>query len=253
MKSKFSYILKSIKLVENWYLLPAVYLNLLSASKIIIQLKNKTKIVMRTKSTDIHVFANIWLNEEYKIDNFESKKPLIIDIGAHCGYFALYYSYIFPDSKMLCFEPVKNNFMLLLENLEINKKDNIKPFNLAVTNSSKDMKIFLKEDDAAHNLYEKSNMFEHIKTISLKEIIDHNEIKKCDLLKLDCEGAEYDILNSLPDEYFNKIQRIILEYHIRNKIEFENLKQRFENLRYTLTSMPTSANLGIIFAEKNSD
>ena len=46
-------------------------------------------------------------------------------------------------------------------------------------------------------------------------MFEKNKIEKVDLLKLDCEGAEYDILYSLPKEKFKKINRIALEAHKR--------------------------------------
>ena len=49
-----------------------------------------------------------------------------------------------------------------------------------------------------------------VESISLKKIFDENKINKCNFLKLDCEGAEFKILESLPNEYFNKINKIVL-------------------------------------------
>jgi FkbM family methyltransferase len=251
MTSKFSYMLRCIKLVKNWYFIPAIYFKLIRKNKITLQLRNKIKIIMRTRSTDIHVFANIWLNKEYKIDNFLDEKLTVIDIGAHGGYFTLYLSQLFPEAEIFCFEPIESNYQLLLENLKINDRKNVRPFHLAVTDKAKTAKIFLSDDDAAHNLYDESSKFEEIKTISLQEIMDKNKIESCGLLKLDCEGAEYEILNSFPLDYFNKIKRIILEYHIRNRNEFETLKDILKKMNYVVTDTPTSEKLGIILAEKN--
>jgi hypothetical protein len=43
--------------------------------------------------------------------------------------------------------------------------------------------------------------------------MDENAIEKCDLLKMDCEGAEYDILYNCPPEYLRRIDQIAMEVH----------------------------------------
>ena len=53
-----------------------------------------------------------------------------------------------------------------------------------------------------------------VKSISLQDIFDNNKISTCKLLKLDCEGAEYEIVESLPSKYLDKIQNIAIEYHL---------------------------------------
>src|SRR6266508_6011309 len=64
-------------------------------------------------------------------------------------------------------------------------------------------------DDRAQN----RDHYEIVKAVSLKDIFDAHAVEQCDFLKLDCEGAEYDILFSLAVDYFRRIKRIAMEYH----------------------------------------
>src|SRR5688572_25562845 len=50
-------------------------------------------------------------------------------------------------------------------------------------------------------------------TTTLADIFRDHGIDRCDLLKLDCEGAEYRILYSAPRDVLDRIDHIILEYH----------------------------------------
>jgi hypothetical protein len=52
-----------------------------------------------------------------------------------------------------------------------------------------------------------------VSTVTIPEILDGNGLKRCDLLKMDCEGAEYDILYYCPPDILARIDRIALEVH----------------------------------------
>ena len=48
---------------------------------------------------------------------------------------------------------------------------------------------------------------------TLQQIFDRHGITRCDFLKMNCEGAEYEILYRTPPEYLRRVERIALEYH----------------------------------------
>ncbi len=50
--------------------------------------------------------------------------------------------------------------------------------------------------------------------ITLDDVFERFDVKQCDLLKLDCEGAEYDILFAAREETLAKVRNIALEYHV---------------------------------------
>ena len=254
-KSKFSFLARSIKLVKNWNMLIQLYYQKGNQSFITINLRNGLKVKLRSRTTDIQAFANVWLAEEYKQKGFEIQKDdIIIDIGAHIGLFTVYMSQFCSKGKIFCFEPVSENFQLLLENIQINGLKNVNAFNLAVLEGEEDVKIYLNQDKSAHNFYETNLNFENVKSISLKKIMDSNDISICNLLKLDCESSEYEILKALPDQYFNNIEKICLEYHIINNdfSDLNNLKTRLRNLDFSVKVLPTSEKLGLLFSRKNN-
>ena len=53
-----------------------------------------------------------------------------------------------------------------------------------------------------------------VAAFTLEEIFDREKIESCDLLKLDCEGAEYEILLNAPANVLRRVSRISLEYHL---------------------------------------
>lgn len=229
------------------------YFGLLKKEFFILNLRNGQKIKMRTNSTDFYAFVNVWIVQEYKKDGFDiNNNDTVIDIGGHIGLFALYAAQSCKNGRILSFEPMLENFSILKENLSLNGQTNISAFNAAVTKKSGKVKIFQDKDQAAHTLYGKSDKYVEIDAVSLKEIIDSNNISKCDLLKMDCEGAEYEILATLSDDYFQKISRICMEYHpIEDHSKYlSELVTRLKKLGYTVVTVPYSDGLGLLFANK---
>ena len=54
-----------------------------------------------------------------------------------------------------------------------------------------------------------------VKTIDIQSYVSENSIPKIDYLKIDCEGGEYEIIESLDESFLKeKINKICLEYHI---------------------------------------
>jgi hypothetical protein len=72
------------------------------------------------------------------------------------------------------------------------------------------------------------------------------------LIKLDCEGAEYEIIESLPLEYFKKISKMIIEYHFADsKPKFVNdLKTKLMTTSFKVSQVPHSSDMGLLYAIK---
>jgi len=52
-----------------------------------------------------------------------------------------------------------------------------------------------------------------VRALSMADAFEMLGIESCDLLKLDCEGAEYAILFDTPQPVLERVQRIVMEYH----------------------------------------
>ncbi|KAF6246720.1 methyltransferase FkbM [Nitrosopumilus sp. b3] len=250
-KSKFKIFVNLTKIIKNWYIIPLIYYGLIKNEFSILELKNGIKIKIRTKSTDLQALVNVFVIEEYQFPGFEIKEnDIIIDIGGHIGLFALYATKNCKKGKIFCYEPVKKNYHLLKDNIEMNNISNVNHFNLAVSNDQKEIKIFLSEDDAGHSIIQSEKKFEIVNSTTLKKIMDVNNIEKCNFLKMDCEGAEFKILESLPDEYFIKIKKIVMEYHLfnNNYNSYEKMKERLQDLNFDISVKEYSKNLGLLYA-----
>ena len=251
--SKVRVFARSLNILKNWYLYPLVYFKLTKKDYVIFETRSGLKIKIRVNSTDLMAFTHVWMIQEYSDDNFSiNNDDVIIDVGAHIGLFALFASQFCKNGKIFCYEPIKENYKILIENIEMNQIQNIFPNNLAVTKETSRAKIFLNDDQSGHSMFIQNKNFVEVDSKSLSDIFIDNGIKECDFLKLDCEGAEYEIIESLPSDLFTKINKTAIEYHmVDTKPELlEQLINKFKQFSFSVHTRSLFADIGFLFAKK---
>ena len=177
----------------------------------------------------------------------------IVDIGANIGVYSIFAVSESKNTTVYAYEPMLSSFNLLMENIRINGLEKyIFPFNIGVCDRKEKRKLYLGKDSSSHSLYLKgeNEQYVEIECLALKDIFDDNNIERCDILKLNCEGAEFDIFYNTPDKYFMKIREIRFECHDRgsngnyNKEELINfLKKKGFGVRKFKRYSEHSANL----------
>jgi len=246
---------KSRKIFKNWNICAKLYLNQVKDTFTILETRTNKKIKIRSNTTDFMALANVWLLEDYKIKKFEiHSNDVIIDIGAHIGIFTIYASQFCNNGKIYSFEPVKENYDLLLNNIKLNHSEQVKPFNLAVSNTNDVVTIYINDDKAAHSIFPSSESSINVKSITLQNIFEENNINHCNFLKLDCEGAEYEILCNLPAKYFKEIDKIVMECHFVDKKPelIGDLKQILVKQGFQVRTKTISNEFVLLYAIKDS-
>ncbi len=163
--------------------------------------------------------------DDYNFDSIDFKDgDVVIDIGGNIGTVSIYLAKKYPFLKIYAFEPVKQNYENFLKNIELNNinKDIIKVFNLAITKDRRDVILTSPfNNSGASNIYNNFrgsgniilNNDISIKSITFDDIFSNNNISKCKLLKIDCEGAEYEILYSANIENLKNCEYMRAEFH----------------------------------------
>ena len=106
--SKLQVFLNSRKIFKNWYIYPKVYYKLINDKFVIFKTKTGLRIKIRVRSTDLMTLTNVWMINEYDIEDFKiNTNETVIDIGAHIGLFSLLVSQLCKTGKILSFEPVQ--------------------------------------------------------------------------------------------------------------------------------------------------
>lgn len=158
-----------------------------------------SKIVMREIKTD------------YKLDDLDLKAgDVVVDIGAHKGVVSCYLAKRYPGVRVIAFEPNRANYEVLLKNIEKNGVE-VTAGLCAVTKDGRLVNIAASESNSGGGTIYSGSPGD-IPSVTLQEIFEDYGIDRIALLKIDCEGAEFEILRSYP-ELLNCIDRIRGEFH----------------------------------------
>ncbi|OHA04985.1 MAG: hypothetical protein A2934_04085 [Candidatus Sungbacteria bacterium RIFCSPLOWO2_01_FULL_47_10] len=212
------------------------------------------KVILNEVCHSQNYFPRISAEQDFRI----KENDTVIDIGAHVGIFSVYAANLARNGRVYSFEPVKKNFKRLEYHRRINNLNNITAVCKGVSDKNKNVTIFLcKKNSGGNSMYkrkfscmnETAGSPEIITCITLKSIFDEYRIKRCNFLKMDCEGEEYKILKSLPNRYFKKIEKISLEFHhpIVNELR---LAKHIANRGFRVTIRDVGRPLGMIFAKR---
>ena len=253
-REKIAVLLGSYKKFKNWYLYPLIYLNIIKRDFVILKTNSGLKMKIRVKSTDLMQLTTIWLTREYEAPGFEIKEnDTIIDVGGHIGLFMLYCEQFCRKGKIYCFEPALDNYRIFSDNVKLNNLENIHSFNMAVSKHGGNIPLYLNDDASGHSIFLKNSNSTQVESVTLQKVFELNNIKKCNLLKLDCEGSEYEIINSLPDSYFSMIDKMIIEYHFAEKYPklLTELTKKLELMSFSVNVKKSGDDMGLIFAVRN--
>ena len=148
-------------------------------------------------------------------------KDWVIDIGAHIGTFSIHLARRFPKLRTVSVEPHPINYELLTSNVGLNGlHSTIQTLHAAVGKASGHGRLYADLGNTAggsvHNASVKTESYK-IKLTTLAHLFTKYGIKKCAVLKLDCEGAGYEILMSTPSSILRQIQTIIMEINEENR------------------------------------
>jgi len=226
-----------------------------------IKIFGKTLKLSLKNDGDFAIAHELFLDRQYRHceEAIKKAKNCIIDIGGHLGFFSIMASILNPVVPIYSFEPHIGNYALLKENLKNNHIKNVTAKQVAVSSSVGQTDLKLSKEDLNHSLtmaIEPTGETQKVQTTTLERIFIKNNINICDLLKLDCEGSEYEIIYSAPKTIFDKIRNIFLEYHDwENKGESDKLKSYLQSLDYKVQKFPNSKMpaLGFLWCYKLSN
>lgn len=217
-----------LKTFNNWWLYLVYKFGFTSSDILVFITRNGVTVEVPLRL--VQTFKEIFMDECYLagLERGIFPEATVIDIGANAGYFSLFAATKFLQPRIFSYEPVPVNYAQLQRHCDLNAFVNIKCFPQAVAGKIGEINLSFDANDSFttsatmfKSMNEEDNSLK-VPCVSLRAVMDENNIQKCDLLKMDCEGAEYDILYNCPVDYLQRIDQIAMEVH-RGESENQNI------------------------------
>lgn len=199
---------------------------------VIISLSAQTKIKLYTSSElSAHIYCGAfeWEEREWLFSHLKAS-DVFYDIGANIGLFTLLASEKCSKGSVVAFEPAKDTYALLDENVKLNNTPkNIQLINAAASDANGTQDIYVLTDgrDAWNSMAVKPEeghyRVDKIDTVNVDELVAGKKIPAPTVIKIDVEGWELHVLRGL--------QKTIAAHKPVMLIEFtaENLKAAGES------------------------
>lgn len=140
---------------------------------------------------------------------------VVIDIGAHVGIISIYLAKRYPGVKVYAFEPVRENYQRLCTNLHQNGAEGVIAINKAITGDGRYVSITVNasQNTGGGSMFGGPEKTHFAESLTLAQVFERYVPKRCALLKIDCEGAEYEILMS-SGALLDRVDWLRGEFHI---------------------------------------
>jgi FkbM family methyltransferase len=152
----------------------------------------------------------------------------VLDCGAHVGSFALWVSRN-QDARIVCVEPNPSVFPLLQGNL-LPLGNRVRAWQLAVGGQA-GMRTLHDQGFAAASSFERRSPRGQrfsVETITLDELLDRSDFPTVDLLKMDIEGAEREVFDTVQPQTLRRIGAAIVEWHPFAGTRVDDLREKLQ-------------------------
>jgi FkbM family methyltransferase len=180
------------------------------------------------RNEDFPRFQEIWLQDRYRLQGFANHFETVVDLGSGAGLFTLL---VVPQSeRVVSVEAAQENRALSLLNLSqsVYRERVVVHHRIMSPRSGESRSLFLDRHPENHSIdgawiREPSSPVEveDVETLSLVDLFEKESIRRCDLLKCDIEGAEYEVFFSTPESVLGQIDRLALEIHLHPELQWD--------------------------------
>lgn len=182
-------------------------------------ISNGLKLDYEVNRHTFFLLKSIFVDREYA-DYFPFyEDAVVVDIGAHYGYFSLFARRnTGAGARIISLEPDRRNMSVFSKNMLSAQIKGIEGIQAAVGGVEGELKLYLGNsinNSLIENyaLNENSQDFDLVKVMTLEQVMREKQIPHIDFLKMDCEGAEYEIVFGSSPEIFEKVTTISMEFH----------------------------------------
>jgi FkbM family methyltransferase len=185
--------------------------------------------------------VNIFLEDVYRI--LPVKGKLVLDIGANIGDSSIYFA-LRGASKVIGVEPFPENYEMAKKNVRLNNfTDRISVMLAGCSANAGYINISngLKSGIASHTYDEDYKLGTNVPSLTLENILKEYNIQNGEtILKMDCEGCEYDTILAASDTLLRQFSHMLIEYHDG----YKDLKERLEKSAFEVSPIKLTGDPG---------
>jgi FkbM family methyltransferase len=189
---------------------------IIEADGYVFELRDKENDPSDDHDLDWKIIKETWTENVYRIHQWHfAEDAVFVDIGANVGSVSLFVDNFNKDRedkiRVFAVEPEPHNLSLLKKNIKNNPVENVTVINKAIWHQNKEVLITNRGGNSS--IFESEGAEQtKIKAITLEKLFKENKIKHVDVMKIDIEGAEFDLIINAPEKILAKIKYLTLEF-----------------------------------------
>src|SRR5215217_4348696 len=191
------------------------------------------------------------IREDDIIEYFTPKEgDIVVDIGAHIGRYTIISSKrVGANGKVIAIEADPSNFEMLKSNIKLNQLTNVTPLNYAVYSKETKIKLYLPEVESGYTIYNTimsnrartEDKFVEVSANTLDYLLQLNEITDVNWVKIDVEGAEFEVLKGASN-VLSKSKDIALLIEVHGKDTYEPIIESLRSYNFKIDFEKTYEN-----------
>jgi FkbM family methyltransferase len=138
----------------------------------------------------VYLFEEIFIQGSYRFQT-DNLSPLIFDCGSNIGISVLYFKLLYPEARIVAFEPGPETFALLKSNVESNGLKNVELHNLALSDTAGTVPFFSSHSaSVVASVFSGRTEIDSAETSVPCQPLSRFIRESIDYMKMDIEGAE---------------------------------------------------------------